>query len=463
MRPQEVVERALELSRADGCVVHVVERSETNLRWANSTITTNGEMRSRRIAVVSVVNGASGSATGTAEHTSVTADSLEELVRASERIAAANSAADDAAPLVEPADGQPGAAAWSDDPAVTTVDVFAGVTPALGEAFARSRAAGQQLFGFAEHVVESVYLGSSTGLRLHHDQPGGTVELNAKSLDRSRSAWVGLGTTDFTDVDVTALDAGLVRRLEWASRRVDLPAGRYETILPPAAVADLMTLGYAFGTARDADEGRSWFARPGGGTRVGERIATLPLTLRSNPFEPGLGCAPFVHTPSSGLSGSVFDNGLPTTPTAWISDGVLRELVRTRSWAARTGAEPAPMVDNLVLEQPGADAAEADLVAATGRGLLLTCFTYVRLVDPQTLLFTGLTRDGVYLVEGGEVVGAVNNFRFNESPMSLLERATEVGRPERCIGRDINEYFPRTVMPALRIPDFNMSTVSQAS
>lgn len=461
--PQEAVERALALSTADGCVVRVVERSEANLRWANSTVTTNGEMRSRRLAVVSMVGDAAGLATATAEHTGATEDTIEELVRASERAAAGNSAADDSAPLVTPSDGQPGSTRWDEPPEVTTIDVFAKFAPALGEAFARSRGADQLLFGFAEHVVESAYLGSSTGLRLRHDQPTGTVELNAKSADFSRSAWTAVGTSDFSDVDVTALDAGLVRRLEWARRRIDLDAGRYETILPPTAVADLLTLLYAFaGNVRDAEEGRSVFGRPGG-TRLGERLGGLPLTLRSDPAEPGLECAPFVHTAATWLGASVFDNGLPVTATEWISDGVLNDLVRTRSWAARTGGTPVPMVDNLVLELPGATATERDLVAGTGRGLLLTCLTYIRAVDPQTLLFTGLTRDGVYLVENGEVVGAVNNFRFNESPVQLLDRITEVGRTERCIGRDINEYFPRTAMPAVRVADFNMSTVSKAS
>jgi predicted Zn-dependent protease len=464
MSPQDTVERALALSKADGCMVRVIERSETNLRWANSTVTTNGEMRSRRLAVISVVDGGSGAAVGTVERSAVTAEDLEELVRASEEAARASGPAEDAVPLVTPREDQPGSAGWADAPDTTTVAVFDAFAPALGEAFARSRAADQQLFGYAEHVMESVYLGSSTGLRLRHDQPTGTVELSAKSTDRTRSAWTAVATRDFTDVDVAALDSGLVQRLRWARRRIDLPAGRYETVLPPTAVADFMSLLYVYATdARRNDEGRGVFSRAGGGSRVGERLSELPLTLRSDPTAPGLQCAPFVHTSASGMVASVFDNGLPVGATEWMADGTLRELVRTRHWAERTGAVATPMVDNLVLELPGATATEADLVAGTDRGLLLTCLTYIRLVDLPTMLLTGLTRDGVYLVEGGEVVGAVNNFRFNESPVQLLGRMTEVGRPQRCIGRDINEYFSRTSMPAVRVPDFNMSTVSRAS
>jgi len=159
---------------------------------------------------------------------------------------------------------------------------------------------------------------------------------------------------------------------------------------------------------------------------------------------------------------SIFDNGAPTPPVEWLAEGVLRNLMRTRSWAARTGAEPRLPVDNLILEAGGTRSLE-DMIAATQRGLLVTCLWYIREVDPQTLLLTGLTRDGVYLIEDGVVTGVVNNFRFNESPIDLLGRVSEVGRTERTLPREWNDYFSRTAMPALRIPDFNMSTVSQAS
>jgi predicted Zn-dependent protease len=125
-----------------------------------------------------------------------------------------------------------------------------------------------------------------------------------------------------------------------------------------------------------------------------------------------------------------------------------------------------PGIDNLILEGPPAASPPSSLnqmAEATGRGLLLTCLWYIREVDPQTLLLTGLTRDGVYLVEGGEVVGAVNNFRFNESPVDLLRRTTEVGATELTLSREWSDWFTRTAMPPLRIPDFNMSSVSQAN
>lgn len=164
---------------------------------------------------------------------------------------------------------------------------------------------------------------------------------------------------------------------------------------------------------------------------------------------------------SSGDSASVFDNGLPLSSTDWIRDGRLDRLTTTRHTAGLTGLPVAPAIDNLLLDGGGERSLDEMVAATTGRALLLTCLWYIREVDPATLLLTGLTRDGVYLVEDGEVVGEVNNFRFNESPVDLLSRAVEAGRTEKTLPREWGDWFTRAAMPALRIPDFNMSSVSQ--
>ncbi|MFI1568944.1 metallopeptidase TldD-related protein [Streptomyces sp. NPDC020490] len=456
-KPHEVVERALELSTADGCVVIADERSTANLRWAGNALTTNGVTRGRTLTVIATVDGKQGTASGVVSRAAVTVDELEPLVRAAEAAARGAGPAEDAQPLVNGVDRSP---EFTAAPAETTSAVFADFAPALGEAFARARAGGRELYGFANHELVSSYVGTSTGLRLRHDQPNGTLELNAKSPDRTRSAWAGRSTRDFKDVDPAALDAELAVRLGWAERRIELPAGRYETLLPPTAVADLLIYQMWSASGRDADEGRTVFSRPGGGTRVGDRLAELPLTLRSNPDEPGLESAPFVIAHSSSGDQSVFDNGLPLTATDWMRRGELAHLTTTRHTAAVTGLPVAPAIDNLILDG-GDDRSLEEMVATTERGLLLTCLWYIREVDPATLLLTGLTRDGVYLVENGEVTGEVNNFRFNESPVDLLARATEAGRTEKTLPREWSDWFTRAAMPALRVPDFNMSSVSQ--
>jgi predicted Zn-dependent protease len=391
-------------------------------------------------------------------------EGIEEVVRAAERVADGNEAAEDAAPLADATFAAGTAVDWDDEPAETGIGVFEGFAPALGHAFDVAAAAGRRLYGFAHHEMTSTFVGTSTGLRLRHDQPTGKVELNAKTGDLTGSAWTGVNTQDFREVDVAGMTAELDRRLDWGSRRIDLPAGRYETLLPPSAVADLMTYLYWSAGARDAHDGRTVFSRPGGGTRVGERLADVPVRLWSDPRAPGLECAPFVIAHASGGDSSVFDNGLALRPTDWIAEGRLSSLIQTRHSARLTGLPLTPGIDNLLMAGPeGSSASLDEMVARTGRGLLLTCLWYIREVDPQSLLLTGLTRDGVYLVEDGEVVGQVNNFRFNESPVGLLQRLAEVGASVQTLPREWSDYFTRTAMPPIRVNDFNMSTVSQAS
>jgi predicted Zn-dependent protease len=465
MSVQELVEAALAASTADGCIVIAHEHTETNLRFANNSLTTNGQMTSRSMSVISTVDGGSGTSVGVVTRCVTTPDEVAALVRDSSRAALASQPADDVLPLIEPANitATAGDSRYSDDPAHTSVAVFKEFAPDLGAAFARARSSDQLLFGFAEHQLTSTFLATSTGLRRRHDQPNGRLELNGKSGDLSRSAWVGAHTTDFADIDVTALVGQLDTRLEWSATQLSLPAGRYETILPPCAVADLLINMYWTGSAREAEEGRSVFSSSDGVTRIGERLTSLPLTMRSDPNYPGLECAPFeVVTTSAAGTQSVFDNGADVHSTDWVADGVLTNLARSRAWGHQTGQPPRHYIDNLIVDA-GGTASIDEMVANTERGLLLTCLWYIREVDPQTLLLTGLTRDGVYLIENGAITGAVNNFRFNESPIDLLSRATEAGKAAHTLPREWNDYFARTVMPALRIPDFNMSTVSQAS
>jgi len=460
---QDVVERALALSEADGCIVLAQETSDANLRWAANTLTTNGVMRGRQLTVIATVGGSEGTATGVMSRSNVGLAEVEALVREAEKSARDGRAADDARPLAEPGEVPDSGQSWDEVPAETSIGVFSSLAPTLGEVFGRARSEGRELFGFAEHQLSTTYLGTSTGVRVRHAQPTGRIEVTGKTADWSRSSWVGQGTRDFSDVDITAIDSELSRRLGWAARRIDIDAGRHETLLPPCAVADLMVYLYWTAVAREADDGRTVFSRGGGGTRVGERLAEAPLRLWSDPTAPGLECDPVVLAGASSASQSVFDNGLPINETDWIKDGELRALIQTRHSAEMTGLPFTPGVDNLQMSSGDAGRGLDDMVADTSRGLLLTCLWYVREVDPQTLLLTGLTRDGVYLVEGGEVVAEVNNFRFNESPVDLLGRLAEVGLTERTLAREFGDYFTRTAMPTWRVGDFNMSSVSQAN
>jgi predicted Zn-dependent protease len=457
--PQELVEHALATTTSDGCVAILSTTTSANLRWANNTLTTNGVMHHATVTVVATKGSASKAAAGVVTGSAAAFEQITELVEAADAAAADAGPAEDARPLAT-GDAHP---EWDQPPGTTSITVFDEFAPALGEAFGRARDAKRVLYGYVEHEVSTTYLGSSTGLRLRHEQPTGHVGITGKSADLARSAWVGQATRDFGDVDALALDDELSRRLGWAARSVDLPAGRYETLLPPTAVADLLIYLYWSSSARDAFDGRSVFSRPGGGTRVGDSLSPQDLRLFSDPALAGLECSPFVVAPQSTSELSVFDNGLPVSETDWIRGGELTSLLQTRHSAELTSLPVTPAVDNLALSVTPGQGTVDDMVARTEHGLLLTCLWYIREVDPQTLLLTGLTRDGVYLVENGEVTGAVNNFRFNESPVDLLGRFTDAGATVPTISREWGDYFPRTAMPTLRVPDFNMSSVSQAS
>ena len=266
------------------------------------------------------------------------------------------------------------------------------------------------------HEVTTTYLGSSTGLRRRHVQPTGHYGCTGKNTALTNSAWVGGATRDFKDVDAGVMAADLATRLGWGERRLDLEAGRYDTVLPPTAVADLMIDAYWSAGARTAHDGQSVYSKRGGGTRIGEDIARSGVTLFSDPAYDGLGCAPFVVNSGSSSISSVYDNGLPLERTDWIRDGRLEALLQTRRTSELTGQPTTPGIDNLVLDVADGTGDVMDLVAKVDDGLLLTCLWYIREVDPQTLLLTGLTRDGVYKVEGGEIVGAVEQLPLQREP-----------------------------------------------
>ena len=453
----DVVERGLAAAGDGGCILLVEEAHEAEVRFANNTPTTNGVRRDRRVTAVRVVEVEGGVAAGVARRAGDV--DVAGLVAAAEADARGSGPAEDAAPLLDGgadpgfAEGAPG----------TDLSVLGGVLSALAGAFERAAAAGRVLSGFAEHRVATTYLGTSTGVRRRHVQPTGSLHLVGRSDDGARSAWAGTGAADFADVELAALEERVVRGLERAVRTVEVPAGRHPVLLAPEAVADLMVALVEAAGGREAQDGRTVYSKPGGGTRVGERLADLPLSLWSDPAQPGLECAPFLAAGASGADVSVFDNGMEIARTDWLRAGTLEHLVYHRAGALRWGGEPVAPPDNLVLSLPGATESLDDLVARTERGLVVTCLWYIREVDPATLLLTGLTRDGVYVVEDGKIVGAASNFRFNESPVDLLRRATAAGATVRSLGRELGEWMNRTATPPLVVPDFNLSSVSRAS
>jgi predicted Zn-dependent protease len=446
-----VLAEAARLGGADETIVLVTDRAAASLRWAGNSMTTNGESFSRDTTVISIVRSRKSAFVGSVKSSEVDPGSIAGLVAASQQTARSAPEARDGAPPL-PGTGSP--TDWDAPVPTTGADVFADVARSLAGGFRGA----DRLYGFARHELETTFVGTSTGLRRRFTQPTGSVEINAKR--DGASAWVGTTTHDFVSVPTDSMLDEVSTRLDWSRRTVELEPGRYETLMPPSTVADMMIyLGWTM-DGRGAQEGRTALSAPGGGTRVGERLTDLGLTLYSDPAAPGLECTPFVAATSSSERVSVFDNGMDIGRVEWIRDGVVDALAYPRAAAAEFDAPVTVPADNLLMT--GGTASLADMIAETERGLLLTTLWYIREVDPAVLLLTGLTRDGVYLIEDGEVTAAVNNFRFNESPLDLLRRATQAGVSEVNLPREWGDWATRAAMPALRIPDFHMSSVSQA-
>jgi predicted Zn-dependent protease len=452
---QQAVDTALaeaaRLGKADETIVLVTDRADAALRWVGNSMTTNGESVSRTTTVISIVRKGDTAQLGSVRSSDVDPAAIADLVAASQQTAVSAPQARDAAPALA-GSGLP--VDWDEPVPDTGARVFSGLAGPLAQGFRGA----DRLYGYARHIVETTFLATSGGLRRRFTQPTGSVEINAKR--DGASAWAGVSTPDFVDVPIDSLLDRLSTQLGWAKRTVELPAGRYETIMPPTTVADMMIYLAWSMDGRGAQEGRTALSAPGGGTRVGEKLTDLPLTLYSDPGATGLECTPFVAVPSSSERVSAFDNGMDIGRVDWVRDGAVNALAYPRAAALEFGAPVAVPADNLLMT--GGSLSLGDMIANTERGLLLTTLWYIRTVDPTVLLLTGLTRDGVYLIEDGEVTAAVNNFRFNESPLDLLRRATEAGVSEMTLPREWGDWATRAAMPSLRIPDFHMSSVSQA-
>jgi len=453
---QDLVEKILARSTTDDCIVIVQDSTQANLRWASSTLTTNGVIAQRSVTVIAFVGLNGSMASGAVTRTNVDESDIEAILSEATASAKAAGAAEDFAPLArDVAFGN-----WSAAHTPTGPEIFSSFAPELGEMMQRSKSDEIELFGYAEHTHESIWVGSKGGMRLRHDTPVGRVEMTGKSHQRSRSTWDGVETHDFKNVSVAKIDANIRQRLEWQAKKVDLPAGRYDTIFPSGSIADIYVYMMWVSGGRNAFEGQSVFSKKGGGTRVGEKLSNVGLQLFSTPTHPVLAGSPFISASTSSSLTSVFDNGQKQSQVDWIKDGVLQSLVQTRVSAKITSMPYTPMGNNLIMSVDNGSGNLEDLIKKVDNGLLLTTLWYIRMVDPNSLLLTGLTRDGVYYVKNGEVQGATNNFRWNDSPVSALSRIAHAGATEWTQPREWAGDVTSMSVPPMIIKDFNMSTVS---
>jgi predicted Zn-dependent protease len=451
----DAVEVALELLGKDGGVVIGGNSATNNLRWANSTLTTNGDSIDQTLSISAFVSVTGGVATGMSSGQIRSRADVEALVNASKASALSAGPAPDAMELVRgPIDKN-----FSEPALDLDVSEISHISAGLSEVFS-NRA--QEFFGYAEQSLDTTYVGTSSGTRMRYSERTSRFELCAKSSDRKRSAWSGQGGTSLKDVDVQKNLLDVSQKLDIQLHQVDTAPGRHRVTLSPSAVSDLLIYMLWSSAARDAAEGRSAFSNVKGGTRVGEKLSDRKLTLATDPRIKGIETFDHVVNLGSSALGSAFDTGLEIGRSEIISDGVLTGLGSSRHAALEAKLPFTPLTDNISLVDSSGDGTLADLASRMGEGLLVTCLWYIREVDPQNLLLTGLTRDGVYVVSGGEIIGSTNNFRFNESPIDMLSRVIDAGETVPCLPREWADWFSRAQVAPLTIEGFNLSTKSDA-
>lgn len=447
-RPWTVLEDVVSLASMPVAAAVEISRT-TNLRWAVSTPTTNGDAWSAQLTVTAMADVAGGWSAATR---SGDPQRWRDLLAAAEHAARNGTAATEGAALL------PGesAADYEEPPAVGQ---HLRVPEALVAAF---EVPSVEVFGYAEEDTTTTFVATTSGWRWREVTTQARLEISAKTDQRAKSAWVGLAGDTMAELDAGAAVADVLAQLQWQRRAVQVPAQPTPVILTPSAAADLMLEVWRNAVARDAAEGHSAFSGSGpAGTRLGETLARRDLTLTSNPHGP-LSAPRRLWTPWSSPSRSVFDTGADVPAVTWIDSGVLTHLAATRAAAEELQLPFVVPPDSLALHDADGAGALADVVARTADALLVTSLWYIRDVDPQTMLVTGLTRDGCYRIVDGEIVGAAGNFRFNDSPLSMLDRVTDAGSTARCLPREWADYFTRTAMPPLLVEDFALSTPSIA-
>jgi predicted Zn-dependent protease len=451
VRLDEIVEAGL----GAGAAVVIGDRSTiVNFRLANNTVTTNGREESTSAGVLALEQGRVGVQTAdVTEKAQVVALAGDAKARAQQ-----SPEAPDVMPLLSPEEAAPEDADVVGLAAEALPRDLEPILESVRAIMEESRQSGLRCFGYAQATASQELLGTTTGVRLEARRRAASLTLTLKTADLKQSVWSGTTARSLSDLDPLAMYQALSRRLAQTERVVELPAGHYQVILEPSAVADLILRLIWEMHARGADEGRTVFAGKSG-PRVGEEMYAPEVALDSDPQDPEMRVPSFVHSLRSSEFSSVFDNGLAVPPAVWVEAGVQRELICPRRWAQDHHHPVRPDVANLRMR--GTETSLEEMIASTERALLVTSLWYIRDVDPATLLLTGLTRDGVFLIEHGEVVGAVNNFRFNESPVGVLRRTVEIGAPELALSREVgDEAFVKA--PPIRVENFFMSSVSDA-
>jgi len=435
---QALLKKVLSYSKADACEVNLNGSDGGNIRYARNAVSTSGGVSQSSL----VVQSSFGKKVGVATINEFDDVSLAKVVRRSEELAQLAPENPEFMPNLGPQQ--------YDEPSKTFEPATAAIDPKFrADAVAQSLQIAKEnnltAAGFMENSAGYAAMMNSAGLFAYNTTTNVNFNVTLRTADGKGSGYSTKGFTDVSKLDVGAATRNAAKKAAGSATAKAIEPGKYTVILEPAAAIVLLETMFFAMDARSADEGRSFLSKAGGGTKLGEKLVDERVTIYSDPHNPEL--------PTSVWNG----DGRPQKKINWINKGVVENLYYSRYWAQKQGKPAIPGPDAVIME--GTDASLEDLIKGTDKGILVTKLWYIRSVDPQTVLQTGLTRDGTFYIENGEIKFPVKNFRFNESPIIMLNNLDALGKPERTVS---GESGINALIPPMRIRDFTFSSLSDA-
>jgi predicted Zn-dependent protease len=437
---EALAKKLLGFAKADETRVTIQSQARGNTRFAVNQISTAGDSYDAVVVVRSVF----GRRAANAVTNKLDDASLRAVVERAEALA--RLAPED--PELVPELGPQQYASSAAYAAATAALDAAGRAAAVRAVTEPARGAGLTATGYLETQTGAIAVANNKGLFAYDRQTGASMTTTVRTPDGTGSGWAGAEHHDFSRIAPAALGARAIEKARASMNPVAVEPGRYTVVLEPTAVGNLLRLLAFAMQARAADEGRSFFTKPGGGNKIGMKVVDERVTLTSDPAD--------LEAPTGAFVG----DGLPTRRVTWIDKGVVQNLAYDRYWAQKQGREPVPLVGSLRMS--GGDQSLEQLIASTERGLLVTRLWYIRPVDPRTILYTGLTRDGTFLIERGKITRAVKNLRWNESPVFLLNNVEAMGRPVRVSASEDGSPGAAMVVPPVKARDFTFTSLSDA-
>ena len=432
-----LLKKVLSYSKADECEINLNGTDTNNVRYARNSVSTSGGVSTTTL----VVSSAFGKKTGVATINEYDDASLEKVVRRAEELANLAPENPEFVSFLTP---------QTYGPSATFVANTSKVTPAqraelVGQSLQVAKDAKMIAAGYFEDITGFAAMMNSTGLFAYNTSTNVNFSVTARTEDGKGSGYAIKGYNDITKLDTkTATQIASNKGKQSATAKAIEP-GKYTVILEPAAAAVLLENIFFALDARQADEGRSFMSLPGGKTRLGEKLVDERVNIYSDPQNPELPTSPWTG------------DGRPQEKVSWIEKGVVKNLSVDRYWATKKNIKAVPGPDAVIMD--GGTKTIEELIKGTKKGILVTKLWYIRPVDPQTLLLTGLTRDGTFYIEDGAIKFPIKNFRFNESPVIMLNNLEELGKVERTVSTESNNNY---LIPPLKIRDFTFSSLSDA-